>query len=81
MEIYSQNKIKKQTKISINSELNVNENKLNLKAKNNHILGFINKKGSFPIAIFEKKNIPLTANSNKKHELKLNKNIKKNKIN
>ena len=81
MEIYSQNKIKKQTKISINSKLNVNENKLNLNAKNNHILGFINKKGSFPIAIFEKKNIPLTANSNKKHELKLNKNIKKNKIN
>ena len=81
MEIYLQNKIKNQTKISINSELIINENKLNLNTKNNQILGFKNKKGSFPIVIYEKNNIPFTANiSNKKHQLKLNK-IIKNKIN
>ena len=80
MEIYLQNNLK--NKNLNNSNLNVNDNKFNQKTKHNQILGFINKKGSFPIAIFEKNNNPLASNlSNKKHKIKLNKNIKKNKIN
>ena len=78
MEIYLQNNLK--NKNLNNSNLNVNDNKFNQKTKHNQILGFINKKGSFPIAIFEKNNNPLASNlSNKKHKIKLIQKIKEQK--